>query len=143
VTPTQQQLEADLPHTPIIQSLTENLESITSMVEEDREFNKMEFERGTEKFKELGEGQREQAKGLREVKSEVSEMKEDYKKGVKEIVDTIHNKELSDLRVEIRDAKQKEKDNKMFWSGVGKTVLSAIVIAIVLFALSKIGLTAP
>lgn len=136
-------LDKDLPHTKVIKQLYENQETMIKGLQDEREFNKSEFAKGTEKFREIFSELKDAKAERKELREEVSEMKEDYKKGVKEIVDTIHNKELSDLRGEIRDSKQKEKDTKMFWNGVGKTVLSAVIIAIILFALSKIGIATP
>ena len=136
-------LDKDLPNTETIKRIYENQETMIKGLEDEREFNKSEFEKGSEKFREIFSELKDAKAERKELREEVSEMKEDYKKGVKEIVDTIQNKELSDLRDEVRDSKIKEKDFKIFWNGVAKTILSAVVIAIVLYALSKLGLVAP
>lgn len=138
-----EKLDRDLPLTKTIDNLKKGQEEIRKDIQDEREFNKSEFTKGAEKFKAIFTELKEAKLERKQLKEEVSEMKEDYKKGVKEIVDTINNKEISDLRGEIRDNKQKQKEVKMFWSGVAKSVLSGIVIAIVLYGLSKIGVVAP
>ena len=136
-------LDVDLPQTKTMQKVFENQENMIKGFEDERKFNKSEFAKGSEKFKEVFVELKEAKKERKELKDEVNDMKEDYKKGVKEIVDTIRNQEINNLRDEVRNGKQKEKDTKVFWSGVAKTVLSAVVIAVVLFALSKIGIVTP
>lgn len=132
-------LENDLPHTPIIKSLTENQDNIIKMVEEERAFNKIEFDRGTEKFKEI-------SSELKEVRSEVSDMKSQIKDGFKQqredlakhLSETKDN-QILDLKetIEKKNIDTDKRDTRIssIKDGILVTLVSGILLATALYFL--------
>ena len=108
-------LNKNLPYTPIIKHIFENQEFMIKGFEDERKFNQSEFEKGSEKFKEIfGE--------LKEVRSEVSDMKSQIADGFKKNEDKLDNyiTEVKDKRydeiakkLEKREQKEdREKENE-------------------------------
>jgi len=119
-----QGLDKDLPNTQTIKGLYQNQEQIIQELKDEKEFNKHEFAKGTEKFKEIfGE--------LKEVRSEVSDMKSQITNSIDGLKNQMAKKEITDLTDEVKalrgEKKEKAKNtDKLIYGAVG-TVLSLII----------------
>ena len=141
--PEQQKFERDIDSSPTINILKETItvlecgqkdikKTLFEHEENEKEFEsyvKDEFKKGSDKFIKL-EGRIDGLEG-------------EMKTGFDNMLSAINNKEMEKLREEVRDKRSSAKESKKFWLGVGQTVLAATIIALILFGLSKIGITAP
>lgn len=121
-------LDIKLPQTKTIDNLKQGQEEILKVIEDEREFNKSEFAKGTEKFKEI-------SSELKEVRSEVNQMKTQISDGFNEMKSAIKNKENEELRAEIRSLKtDKEiKEDRKFTIQNGIFLIIATIILTAIF----------
>jgi len=132
VTPQEQaiidKLDIDLPLTKTIDNLKAGQEEIRKDIQDEREFNKSEFAKGTEKFKEIfGE--------LKEVRNEVSEMRTQISDGFKGIKDEF-TKHITDTQnSEIKKLNKKLDRTSAMKDGILVSLISGITIAVLLYFL--------
>ena len=120
-------LDNDLKHTKTIDNLKQGQEQIIKDIKDDKEFNKSEFAKGTEKFKEI-------FSELKEVKSEVSDMKSQITNSIDGLKNQIAKKEITDLSDEVKalrtEKKEKAKNtDKIFYGAIG-TVISLVIYSL-------------
>ena len=114
-------LDKDLPQTQTIKRIFENQETMIKGFNDEREFNKSEFAKGTEKFKEI-------FSELKEVRSEVYDMKSLLMDAFTDLKNQMAKKEITDLTDEVKalrtEKKEKAKNiDKLIYGAIG-TVIS-------------------
>ena len=114
-------LDKDLPQTQTIKRIFENQETMIKGFNDEREFNKSEFAKGTEKFKEI-------FSELKEVRSEVNDMKSLLMDAFTDLKNQMAKKEITDLTDEVKalrtEKKEKAKNiDKLIYGAIG-TVIS-------------------
>jgi len=134
-----EKLDSDLQHTKTIDSLKQGQEEIRNDIQSEREFNKSEFAKGTEKFKELfGE--------LKEVRIEVGDMKTQISDGFKQQRDDLakhlaetKDNQITDLKASIEkrdetDTKKRDRVNALK-DGILVTLIGGILLATAIYFL--------
>lgn len=130
-----EKLDVDLPQTKTIKKIYENQKIMIEGLNNEREFNKSEFEKGTEKFKdvfiELNHAKAER-KHLRE---EMSEMKNQISDGFNHIKEAIKSKENEELKAEIRTLKtdKDKKEERRFTLQNGLILMFATIVLTTVF----------
>lgn len=121
-------LDVDLPLTKTIDNLKQGQEEIRKDIQDEREFNKSEFAKGTEKFKEIfGE--------LKEVRNEVKEMNTQVTDELKGIRSDITKHIMETDKSEMAKLNKKLDRWASLKDGILVTVLSGVAIAIILYFL--------
>lgn len=136
MTPQQEVLNNDLPHTEEFKSLVEKVDNLKQGQSEIKVTLSQEVKSQVE-FKQYCESK------FSNIESEIEDMKAEFKSGVNDIIKAVNDKELQSLKEEVRGTKEEKKLKKEFYMGIAKTILSGVVLAIVLYALSKYGITKP
>lgn len=135
MTPQQQQLENDLPETPLIQGiqgevegLKEGQERIIHTIEEEKEQNRRAFDKGAEKFDDLY--------------NKVEEMKGQIKDGFDSVKKEIADHTLQGKEDEIKKLNKRLDARDQIKNGVIITLVGGILLAGAIYLL-KIVLSAP
>ena len=124
-------LDKDLPHTATIKRIFENQEVMIKGFEDEREFNKSEFGKGTEKFREIFGELKEVKSEQKELRSEVSDMKSQIVESIDGLKNQIAKKELTDIVDEVKLLRTEKKDkakntDKLIYGAIG-TAISLIL----------------
>ena len=113
----------------LAENLTENQSKIMLMIEEDRISNRDEFDKGSEMFKELY--------------TKVDNMERQISNGFKQISDEAADRALADKTDEIKKLNKKLDARDAVKNGVIITLVGGVLLAVALYALSQLGITAP
>lgn len=121
-------LDKKLPQTKTIDNLKQCQEKILKVVEDERAFNKSEFAKGTEKFKEI-------SSELREVNREVSDMKSQISSGFKDLKQDFINHVNDSKDNEIKKLNKRLDRTSAIKDGVLSALVSGILLAVALYFL--------
>ena len=121
-----EKLDNDLPLTKTIDNLKQGQEEIRKDIQDEREYNKSEFAKGTEKFKEI-------FSELKEVRSEVKDMKSQISDGFRDMKDEF-TKHIADSQdSEISKLNKKLDRWAAIKDGVLVALISGVAVAVILY----------